>query len=335
MRNNNFDFLRFIFAFIVVIGHLIIISSQPSLLPLKPFFNTYTSVTGFFCISGFLITQSYLKTTNLKKYLRKRAARLLPAYVTVILLTAVLLFFTGTLNLIEYYSNPGLYKFLGANLSFLNFLHPYLPGVFIKDGLTTDVNGALWTLKVELSFYLSLPLILFVINKTKRSNTVLIILYICSICYKNSLDHLGETHQIFTILARQLPGFLSYFCSGIWIYLNLEKFLKYKNRMIIPTLFVFIIEYYFNLEIISPFAMAVLVFYAAFSFKIFNNFGKYGDISYGIYIFHCPIIKTITYYGFFEQYNVYVVALLTILTVLIIGFSSWHLLEKKFLKRAH
>lgn len=335
MRNNNFDFLRFGFAFIVVIGHLVVITNQVALQPLKPFFNTYTSVTAFFCISGFLIAQSYLKTNNLKNYLRKRAARLLPAYLTVVLLSAVLLSATSQLTLVDYFANKGLYKFLGANLSFLNFLHPDLPGVFLKDGLTSDINGALWTLKVEVSFYLALPLIAFIILKSKRTNVMLIALYFLSVVYKHMFEQLGETHQLFTLLARQLPGFLSYFCSGMWVYFNFDKFMLYKNRIVVPALLLLLADNHFNLEIISPAAMAVLVFFAAFSFKKLNNFGKYGDISYGIYIFHCPIIKTVTYYGFFDRYNPYAVAALTVLLVLSAGFISWHALEKKLLQRAH
>lgn len=36
-RNNNFDFLRFLFAFIVVVSHTIDLSGNETLLPLAPF----------------------------------------------------------------------------------------------------------------------------------------------------------------------------------------------------------------------------------------------------------------------------------------------------------
>ena len=59
MRENNFDFLRFILAFTVVIGHLIIVSGIDDFQKYLRFISSYTSVTAFFIISGFLITNSF------------------------------------------------------------------------------------------------------------------------------------------------------------------------------------------------------------------------------------------------------------------------------------
>lgn len=335
MRQNNFDFLRFFFAFIVVIGHLIVITGNTTLHALKPYFNTYTSVTAFFCISGFLIAQSYCNTKSIKRYFLKRAARLLPAYVVVILASAIGLSIISQLSVTDYFSGTALYKYLIANLSFLNFIQPDLPGVFIKDGLTTDVNGALWTLKIELSFYLAIPVLFYLLNKTRNKTALLIAIYILSVMYKNGLDMLGNHNQTFTFLARQLPGFLSYFCSGIFIYLRLDTFLRYKNKLILAAFLIFFAESCINAEIFSPAAMAIIVFFFAFSLKQLNNFGKYGDISYGIYIVHCPIIKTITYFGFFDQYNPFLISFITICLVVLIAFISWHTIEKRFLSLVH
>ena len=66
-RDNCFDFLRFIFAFNVVLGHLTVIALFPQLQQYHFLFNTYLSVTGFFVISGFLIAQSY-ERSSLKSY---------------------------------------------------------------------------------------------------------------------------------------------------------------------------------------------------------------------------------------------------------------------------
>ena len=89
MRKNNFDFLRFLFAFIVVVGHIIAVSGIEDFKPYQSFFNSYISVTGFFCISGFLITSSFERTMSIKNYFQKRAARILPAYILVVILCTV------------------------------------------------------------------------------------------------------------------------------------------------------------------------------------------------------------------------------------------------------
>ena len=53
-------------------------------------------------------------------------------------------------------------RYLGWNLAFLNFMEPALPGVFEANRFT-EINGALWTLKIEVMFYLVLPLLALVL----------------------------------------------------------------------------------------------------------------------------------------------------------------------------
>lgn len=337
MKQNNFDFLRFYFAFVVVIGHLIIISGLESFKKLGPYFNTYTSVTAFFCISGFLIAQSYINTKSLKHYIIKRVARLLPAYIFVIVFSALILSTLSRYSFIEYFTHPFLYKYLIANLSFLNFIQPDLPGVFSGKNITSDVNGALWTLKVEVCFYIIVPFIIYFAQKFKRKYIFFIIIYIFAVLYKNFFEHLSSVYNnnLYAMIARQLPGFLSYFISGIALFYYFKKFIKNKNILFVAGLVIYLTELKLNLEIFTPVALSLLVFTVAFSVKQFNSFAKYGDISYGIYIFHCPTIKIITSFGYFDNYNPILVSICTIIIIIITGFVSWHVLEKHFLKKVH
>ena len=336
MKQNNFNFLRFSFAFVVVIGHLIEISKVSSFQKFAPYFNTYISVTAFFCISGFLITLSYLNTPKLKDYLKKRAARLLPAYIFVILSSVFFLAFISRYSFQEYFTHPMLFKYLGANFTFLNFIEPCLPGVFLNES-GCFVNGALWTLKIEVSFYLAIPVILYFIRKTKLKYIWLIGIYIVSVFYRSTLDHFS-THQgleYLTILSRQLPGFLSYFVCGIGLYYYFNSFIRNKKILLVISLVIFIVERKFGVEFLTPFALSTIVFFIAYSFTKLNNFAKHGDISYGIYIFHYPIMKIATNFGFFEKYNPVLVSLVIVLLVILTGYASWHLIEKKFLIKSH
>ena len=155
--------------------------------------------------------------------------------------------------------------------------------------------------------------------------------------YKYSFEKLsGITGNGFYImLARQLPGFLAYFISGITFYYYFDLFLRYKKWLFALGLVTFFIEYKLGLEILTPIALSIIIFTIAFSFKQLNSFAKHGDISYGIYIFHFPIINLAVYFGLFEQYNSYLVAFVIIIVVLLVGFASWHIIEKPFLKRTH
>lgn len=332
-RQNNFDFLRFFFAFIVVIGHLIELSKVPNIQFLQPYFNAYVSVTGFFCISGFLITRSYINTSSLSKFFSKRAGRLLPAYIFVVFASALLLHFVSVLPAKDYFSNTQLYKYLLANLSFLNFIEPCLPGVFISDGYHCAVNGALWTLKIEVSFYLIVPLFLYFVEKTNRKFAVLFIVYLLAVLYRNGLNHLAETtgNVNYLFISRQLPGFMSYFVSGIALHYFYEILIKHKTTVFLIGLVLFSIDKFIPFEIFAPIGLSFMIFTFAYSLKKLNNFGKYGDISFGIYIFHFPLIQLAVHLNLFEKYNPILVGILTITVVLAAGFASWHLLEKRWI----
>lgn len=331
-RQNNFDFLRFSLAFIVVVGHLIILSKSPQLQFLHPFFNTYISVTGFFCISGFLITRSFLFSPSLNIYLKKRMARLLPAYVLVILLCVTFLSGISSYSYKEYFFNPQLYKYLLANFSFLNFIEPCLPGVFSSNTMCS-INGALWTLKVEIAFYLSIPVLVYFVQKTKRKHVLFLVIYILAVVYRNGLNYFAvvSDNSLYAILSRQLPGFLSYFICGVALHFYYNAFIKYKNILFLTGVILFFADKIIHFEVFAPLGLSLMVFALAFSFKKLNNFGKYGDISYGIYIFHFPLIQLAVHFGLFERYNPFLVAFCILAAVIILGLLSWHLVEKKIL----
>ena len=176
-------------------------------------------------------------------------------------------------------------------------------------------------------YYFAVPLIFLLFEKNnKYRNISLIILYFLSLVYLNYFEHQGKIS-----MAKQLPGTLSYFIPGMLIYFNFDKFIKYKNTLFIIAIATVWIDLFTDIQLFSPMMIGVIVLYIAYSFKLLNNFGKYGDFTYGIYIFHFPIIRTFTTLGLFKDYNPYVMAVVCMMVVIAVGVSSWHFYEKKFL----
>lgn len=322
ITKNNFDFLRVLLAFIVFLGHLGTLSASDELKILK-YSPIEIAVFGFFVISGFLIARSYERSSSLKSYLSKRIRRIVPAYLLVIFLCAILLSLVSTYSFREYFSNPQVYKYLFWNSLFLNFKAPWLPGVFGNQA----VNGALWTLKIEMSYYFCLPLLFLLFGKNnKYRNISLVILYFLSLTYLNYFESADKISA-----AKQLPGTLSYFIPGMLIYFNFDEFIKHKNTLFIIAITTVWIDLIFNITLFSPVMIGIIVLYFAYSFKFLNNFGKYGDFTYGIYIFHFPIIRVFTTLGLFRDYNPYLMAFICMTIVVSVGICSWHFYEKKFL----
>lgn len=322
ITKNNFDFIRVLLAFIVFVGHLGALSGSPQLTWLT-YSPVEVAVFAFFIVSGFLIARSYERSSSLKSYAKKRFNRIVPAYLLVVFLCAVLLSLVSTLSLGDYFSNIGVYKYAFWNSLFMNFKAPSLPGVFGNQA----VNGALWTLKIEMCFYICVPLIfLFFGKNNKYRNISLMVLYFLSLIFLNYFEMHGKAN-----ISRQIPGSLCYFIGGMLIYFNFDQFIKHKHILFIIAFITVWIDLILHIKLFSPIMISIIVLYFAYSFKFLNNFGKYGDFTYGIYIFHFPIIRVFATLGLFANYNPYLMGFVCMLVVIGVGITSWHAYEKRFL----
>ena len=83
----------------------------------------------------------------------------------------------------------------------------------------------------------------------------------------------------------------------------------------------------------EPFFYSSLVLFL--STKAIKNLGigRYGDISYGIYLYHFPIIQLLVYLKVFEI-EPYLGLLATLALTITAALCSWHFIEKRFLKRS-
>jgi peptidoglycan/LPS O-acetylase OafA/YrhL len=338
-RQNNFDFLRILFATLVFIHHLCLLTSSKAFDPLFQFVYPFSSqsVPGFFIVSGFLIFMSYENSKTLKAYIEKRVRRIVPAYFFVIIFTASIGVFLTSLSWYQYITNPALFKYLLANLTLLNFLYPSLPGVFDKNPFNSGVNGSLWTIKVEVMFYIVVPLIAILLRKFDKLLVILII-YVLSFIYKEGMSLLAYQtgHKFFIELGWQLPGQLSFFMSGCLIYYYLEIFRDKYKYFLIPSTTIMIINgftqsKFLPINFLVPISLATIVISIALFTPPLKIFSKYGDFSYGAYIYHYPIIQVFISLGIF-QINNYLAFLLVVILLILSSYCSWHWLEKPFLE---
>lgn len=330
---NNFDLLRFCFAAIVFLVHAHALSGSAQLSWLSRVLSSEVAVRSFFIVSGFLIFMSYEKSHGLRNYFEKRARRIYPAYFTIVMLCAVLGALLGTHAPLDYLLASGVYKYLAANLVFLNFVHPVLPGVFTGNALQA-VNGALWTLKIEVMFYLSVPLLAWLLQRIGRWQG-LVLLYAISFAYSFAMGELAQRGGggIYLELQRQLPGQLMYFMAGAALFYYHAQFAGHWKPMLALALGIMLLGKAGGFGFAEPAALAVLVIYAACVFPYLGNFGKFGDFSYGVYIVHFPILQALIALGVFRN-NPWSALLLASALVMLGAFLMWHLVEKRFLRKS-
>src|SRR6266851_10046745 len=84
-RLNNFDFLRFALATFVILSHSWDLvrgrESNPIMIATRGQMEFGSvAVDGFFILSGFLITMSFINSGSVLDYLRRRVLRIYPGY---------------------------------------------------------------------------------------------------------------------------------------------------------------------------------------------------------------------------------------------------------------
>jgi peptidoglycan/LPS O-acetylase OafA/YrhL len=343
-RNNNFDLIRLMAAFQVLFWH--------GAEHLKVFDKVYyflvvlfqfPGVPIFFTISGFLISYSLERNNfNLKKYFKNRALRIFPALWLCTIITAFLL-----IGLSQVTSIKDFFTWFFAQITFFQFyVSPSL-----KSWGVGHPNGSLWSIAVELQFYLILPVVLYVISKAKQvrfSNIIILIIFALSIAIKLFILKSASIAQYQTLqklLNTTVLVYLHFFLTGIAIYKNfdfLEKFLRNKILiwLIVYAIYVLVARVWFNLYL-NPYDISVAGIIAntilslltiSFAFSYTNLSQKLlheNDISYGMYIYHMPVINCMIS---FEIFGSMIDLLILIVFTTLLSYLSWKFVEQRILR---
>jgi len=157
-NHNNFNFLRFSLALMVLLSHApeLIDGNRSRELLSRAFRDNFSfgeiAVGGFFMLSGFLICKSWHDSLNPLAFLDKRIRRIFPAFITASIISAVVVGPLGAQSAANYFSEFQPINFL---LSAIFLQQPVIPEVFVGQPYP-HVNGAMWTIPIEFSCYLGI-----------------------------------------------------------------------------------------------------------------------------------------------------------------------------------
>lgn len=334
LRHNNFDGLRLIFASMVVVFHVALLSQAPQLAWFRQYVSSTFAVQAFFVVSGFLVTMSFERTKSLGDYVKKRLLRIAPAYMLVVLIAAFALASMSTLSPMQYFTDPEWRSYVISNLMLSNFKQPTLPGVFTQN-FEAAVNGSLWTIKLEVMFYCCVPFVVWAVRRFGYK-PVLAALFVVSIGWQAAFLSISDNDSdLAARLAKQLPGQLAFFGGGAFAYYRTRDGLPPPPAWAAALAAIgYALAQGIVLTVIAPICATLIVYWAAIRVRELWSAHKTGDFSYGLYLYHFPIAQVLIALGLFKTMPI--IGFCTAFAIaLLAAILSWNLIEKRALKLAH
>jgi len=325
-RENNFDALRFTAALAVIVSHAFPLSLGPGTPePLDQFtrgqMNLGTlAVDVFFVISGFLITQSFLRTASTSRFLRARVLRIFPGLAVATTFTAIVLGPLVTrLSLSQYFSDERTYTYF-LTILLHNSANRMLPGVFDHNAFPNFVNGSTWTLEAEFLCYLAIAVLGTL--RVLKPGVIVGLLGVAMVQPFFPLLPIGDPWLAYL-------DFFRYFAAGALLFLYRDSIPVNRNLALAAgTILLLSARFGRGLNSLGVVLGSYLIIWAAFSAPgRFSSWAKHGDFSYGIYIYAFPIQQAIVYFAGGTM-NPLVNILLAVPLTLAAAFASWHLIEK-------
>jgi len=350
-RSNNFDLIRLIAAAQVVLSHAIGHTGLRALLPewQKQLFDLLVWLPGvpvFFVISGFLITRSYERCQgNLSGYFWNRALRIFPALWVCLGVTLILLGVCGFLPP-SFVGSGTFAAWLAGQVSFVQFFNPEQ---FRGFGIGV-ANGALWTITVELQFYIFIPLLYTTVygrwNRGKVGAVLFGLLFFTSYaayCVMNVKVNgpggFSGAPLVYKLLFNTLLPHLWMFMVGILIHRHFERLRPVLEGKVLLYFFPYlgvaaVMHWLIPGESAAAYAMllparillGLATISAAYSARPLSGKLLRGtDISYGIYIYHSLVINLFVEKGWLLSLTA---VPLIFLASIVLALLSWHLVEK-------
>lgn len=332
MHKNNFDFLRLIFALCVIISHSYTLTGAAETdwlytLTKGQVFFSYIGVRGFFIISGYLIYQSLLRSKTFYIFYWHRILRIFPGLIVVLALTVILGYFVYAGDFHSYITNSSVWTYFPNNIKLFR-LQGTIQGIFETNPYKDDINGSIWTLGFEFICYVMISFLFFI----KRGH-LLILSLICAFFYISNIFFFDTFSKIsFIIYAKDLIDFgLFFFAGALLAVIKIEK-LKQRNILMYASFLLLFISLFAGVfKIVHLFAMpfTVILFGISATKFISGISKKIGDMSYGIYIYAFAVQQTLVHFFRIEEFALTIYASLI---SIVIGYLSWHLIEKQALK---
>lgn len=338
---NAFDLIRLLAALAVVVQHATV-HLDDRFLWAAPHGGWwfYDGVPAFFIISGFFVYRSALsfrrRNRSTTEYLFNRALRVIPAIWVYLAITVSVLLVVGAVSPSRLLTLDG-FLWVASTLALVPVYSPE-----ILDGFGIGViNGSLWTIPVEVSFYIALPLVLVPLALHSRRLATVVTAAVVLIGMSLSVA-LGDS-LVGKLLGVSFLPHLGFFALGMAWH---DLWGKWNPRTwyVLPAAITYGLLAWARgaagdvavmpLTLAAAFPLSLVVMIVGHRGPVWAGAltQRLGDLSFGTYIWHMPIINLMLWAGW-SRLPDGTAPLVAVVLTLAAAWCSWHLIEKPVLAR--
>lgn len=329
-RNNSLNLVRLILASAVIFWHSFPVTNRDFPVPrLAQLFGDF-SVDGFFAISGFLLTGSWLFKPRVWSYVKNRFLRIMPAFWMCLILIAF-----GVAPIVTAIRGDSVRElFLGSHSAQRFVLENALLKIRFWDVAGTPVgvpypgvwNGSLWTLFWEALAYVGL-LFLGITTLLRRRVVVAAILGLLWIAGIGLQMH-ALSDNYYTENGTRL-GFM--FVAGMVLQLYADRIPSSRWCAALAAILVCVSVTLPDYRILGGAALAYLVIWTGGAIRSKKFQLKDRDISYGIYIYGFPVQQVLVLAGL-ASLPVGLFGVIALVLTVPVAICSWVFIERPALR---
>lgn len=299
----------------------------------------YDGVAAFFMISGYFVFASAERLTGqpsgIAIYLTNRALRVIPLVWTYLVAAVLITLIVGAASFRDLASGDGALWLLST----LAMVPVYSPDFLDSFGVGV-VNGSLWTIPVEVSFYLLVPLLVAWHVRMRRPAFTGTLLTLSAAFFV--VARVMPESAVSDLVDLSFAPYLWYFALGIAAHLHRDRLLLswpaaavsaagYVIAHSVLTGATGLPDGLLELAAAPLLGYAILVVGERGHRMLGQVTSRVGDLSYGIYVWHMLVVNTMLWVGTRRPSGAADVVVAITITVLLAA-ASWWLIERQALR---
>jgi peptidoglycan/LPS O-acetylase OafA/YrhL len=229
--------------------------------------------------------------------------------------------------------------FLGQ-ISFIHFYHPD----FLKEYGIGVLNGSLWTIGIELQFYILTPLLykwFFTKGNINKKLITLIFIFMCINLwfYQYRADY--RDLLVYKLFGVTFAPYFYMFLVGVFCQKNFNVLYRHLSgrgliafTLYLTYAYILYSQFHFTLgNGIGPWLfipLACMIFSLAYTaVNISKSLLKHQDISYGLYIYHMPVLNTFIFLAADWRFsNEWATVAIILFSTVFLATLSWFTIER-------